>query len=72
MSDRHASLVTPVGDVAALAAAIRRLADARLRREMGRRGRQLAEERFNPEAVGRQLLELYREVLAPPGSKAGP
>ena len=57
-------LVAPE-DAAALAEAIRTLRDDRdARRRMGERGRELARERFTPEAMAQAFEALYREVLA--------
>jgi glycosyltransferase involved in cell wall biosynthesis len=33
------------------------------RREMGRKGRQIVEERFNWARIGRETIDLYRWVL---------
>ncbi len=59
-----AGLVAPVGKVEELAGAIRRLAEPGIRAEMGQKGRRLTAERFDPERVGRQLSDLYHDVLA--------
>lgn len=60
-------LLVPTKDVAALAAAIRRLLDhPDERQRMGARGRQRAVEEFSQERVIGDTLAIYREVL--PGS----
>jgi len=66
-------LLVPAGDPEALAAALRRLvADPSLAARMGRRSRQMAEERFGLRAVMRRLEQAYRgELLRPQGSGAG-
>jgi glycosyltransferase involved in cell wall biosynthesis len=57
-------LVRP-GDATDLAAKLGRLlSDAGLRRRMGVRGREIAEERFGSAVVIGQVLDLYREALA--------
>lgn len=58
-------LLVPVRDATALAEALSRLiADADLRRRMGRRGRQIVEAEFSMERVIRETLALYRELTA--------
>lgn len=58
-------LLVPVRDATGLADAIRRLlADHALRREMGWRGRQLAERRYAVTAIVDSHLAVYRELLA--------
>jgi glycosyltransferase involved in cell wall biosynthesis len=59
-----AGLVTPAaaGPLAEAMAAL--LTDGEAAREMGRRGRRLARERYAPETVTRRLVALYREVAA--------
>lgn len=65
LGDDEAGFLFPVGDTAAAAAAIRRLAGSpSLRAEMGERGRRRAA-RYSPEAVTNQLLELY-DIRRPP------
>lgn len=57
-------LVVPPEDAAALAAALEKLLqDSETRREMGAHNRQKAVEEFSEEAVVRQTLVLYRELL---------
>ncbi|WFP50654.1 glycosyltransferase family 4 protein [Methylomonas sp. EFPC3] len=58
-------LLVPVRDAVALADAIRRLlADGGLRREIGRRGRQLAERRYAVAAIVDAHLAIYRELIS--------
>lgn len=65
-------LLYPMGDQAALAQALRRLAtDADLRRRLGEAARCSAS-RYLPEAVASQVLELYSRVLDPAREKRGP
>ena len=65
-------LVDP-GDVAGLAAAIRRLRDdPELRAGLGSRGRELAASRFTPEAMARAFESLYREVREGRAAKSEP
>ena len=59
------ALLIPVDDVEALARAIDRLAlDAQLRRTFGEAGRELVEREFSSKRVGRDLIALYRGLLA--------
>jgi glycosyltransferase involved in cell wall biosynthesis len=56
--------LTPVGDHRAMAASlIDLLRDANKRQEMGKRGRQLSEERFSIEVAGRPYLQVYDRLL---------
>lgn len=56
-------LLAPAGDVDAMADILARLAsDPQMRREMGSRGRTLAEERYNWEHEEQKLLNLYRSL----------
>jgi glycosyltransferase involved in cell wall biosynthesis len=58
-------LLVPVDDPPALANAIDRLmASADLRAQYGAAARALAVERFSEDAIGRQIVDLYRSVLA--------
>jgi glycosyltransferase involved in cell wall biosynthesis len=58
------ALLVPVDDVEALAAAIKRLAlDPQLRRRFGAASRKLAEQEFSSERIGRELVNLYRQML---------
>jgi glycosyltransferase involved in cell wall biosynthesis len=57
-------LLVPVDDDAALAAAMRRLlADADLRRSLGRRGRRLVLDRFTAQHMARSFQALYDELV---------
>jgi glycosyltransferase involved in cell wall biosynthesis len=52
------------GDVRGLAKALRKLmADAELRRELGEAARRRFEERFHPDQVMGEILEVYREAI---------
>jgi len=58
-------LIAPLGDAAALSAAILRLlADQELRSRMGRVGQRTVEQRFGVTAMAKQLLDAYRLCLA--------
>jgi glycosyltransferase involved in cell wall biosynthesis len=62
-------LLVPVGDTAALTAALGGLlADPDRRRAMGQRGRALVEAQFSRARITDQMLALYRE-LAPPAER---
>jgi glycosyltransferase involved in cell wall biosynthesis len=62
ISASGAGIVVPC-QVAALAEAISQLVcDTGRRQEMGSRGQQLAQERFSPQVITTQLIELYRAV----------
>jgi glycosyltransferase involved in cell wall biosynthesis len=59
-----AGYLTPVGDVATLAAAMQHLLnDPELRQRMGQAGRQRAVERFSIEVAGKFYLEKYDELI---------
>jgi glycosyltransferase involved in cell wall biosynthesis len=59
-------LLVPLHDAEALAEAIERLAlDGELRRRFGRASRMLVETEFSSERIGRDLVGLYRRLLAP-------
>jgi glycosyltransferase involved in cell wall biosynthesis len=61
-------LLVPPRDHRALAAALERLvADAALRGRLGRRSRQIAEERFDQRHISRQVLAVYSELLGSGG-----
>jgi glycosyltransferase involved in cell wall biosynthesis len=63
VSDGENGILVEPGDVAALAASIRRLIeDEDLRRRMGQAGREIAQRRFNWEQAARQTLEAYQQV----------
>ncbi len=64
VQDGNNGLLVPVRDVAALAAAIKRLIDdPALRLEMGRRGRELVENEFSIEKVVVETLALYASMI---------
>jgi glycosyltransferase involved in cell wall biosynthesis len=56
LRDGETALLTPAGDAAALAAALRRLLDARERARLGRGGLALYRRAFTPAAVAGELL----------------
>ncbi len=61
--DGYNGLLAPMRDAAGLAAAIHRLVeDARLRHELGQRGRTLVEAELSEEKVVAQTLAIYREM----------
>jgi glycosyltransferase involved in cell wall biosynthesis len=65
VTDGTDGLLTPPGDVAALADALRRLRDDRgLRDRLGAAASRRSRE-FTPERTARRLLEVYREILGP-------
>jgi glycosyltransferase involved in cell wall biosynthesis len=58
------AILVPVDDAAALAAAIRRLADdPQLRARYGAAARRLAESEFSSDRIGREIVALYRRML---------
>jgi glycosyltransferase involved in cell wall biosynthesis len=62
-----AGLVYPEGDVAALAAALRRLVDdPALRADLGQRGRARVLERYTQAGLARQYYEIYRSICDQP------
>jgi len=62
--DGRTGLLFPYGDVRALAAALRRILDApELAASMGRRGAELAAERFDEQFVFEKILEEYAKLL---------
>src|SRR5262249_42654114 len=66
--------VFPEGDVAGLAACLRRLRDdPALRRELAARGLARARALFTQDQIGAQTAEVYRQVLAgpPPARRPG-
>jgi glycosyltransferase involved in cell wall biosynthesis len=66
--DRQTGLLVPPGDISALAAAIRSLADdPGLRRRMGAAGRARVAREFAEEGVAEQTLALLRSALAERG-----
>ena len=61
-------LLVPLEDVEALAAAIDHLAgDPELRRKFGRASRELVEREFSARRIGRDVVGLYRRLLAGAG-----
>jgi glycosyltransferase involved in cell wall biosynthesis len=65
-------LIYPEGDVAALAAALRRLADEpALGAQLGRHGRARVLEHYTQAALARSYYEIYRSMLAAPGESVG-
>jgi glycosyltransferase involved in cell wall biosynthesis len=62
--DGENGLLVPARDVAALAAALKRLlADPEARKRLGQRGREIAEAEFGVERVIEGTLAIYRELL---------
>jgi glycosyltransferase involved in cell wall biosynthesis len=64
--DGETGLVVPPADPAALAAALRQLADPALRARLGAQGRERAFAEFTTDAMARGTLQVYRKVLARP------
>jgi N-acetyl-alpha-D-glucosaminyl L-malate synthase BshA len=65
IADGEVGFLRPVGDVAAMAAAVGRLLDdAALRRRLGAAGRRLAESRYALAPAVDRYVDLYRRVLA--------
>jgi glycosyltransferase involved in cell wall biosynthesis len=63
--DRHNALLVPPGNVAALSAAMQRLAQSpELRRSLGSAGRKRVEERFEIGRHAERMLGLYAEIAA--------
>jgi glycosyltransferase involved in cell wall biosynthesis len=55
----------PVGDVGALADAMAKLADDReMRQRFGANARALVESKFSSEAIGRETVALYDQLVA--------
>jgi glycosyltransferase involved in cell wall biosynthesis len=63
VADGDTALLVPPGDASALASALARLGDARLRTRMGARGRERFEQRFTLERSAQRWLALYEDVL---------
>ncbi len=62
--DGQAGEIVPPGDVKALAGALLKLmGDAKLRSRLGKAARKRFEERFNPDRVMREILEVYCEAV---------
>ncbi len=69
--DEETGSLVPLGDVEALAGALARLAgDPALRQRWGEAGRRLVERRFSAEIIGRDVVALYRELLAGSAARA--
>jgi glycosyltransferase involved in cell wall biosynthesis len=65
LDEGRAGLIVPPGDVKALAEALRKLmSDADLRAKLGAAAQQRFEERFHPDRVMGEILEVYREAVA--------
>ena len=59
-----AGLIVPIGDVRAFRNALRKLmADAELRAKLGTAAQRRFEERFHPDRVMGEILEVYREAI---------
>ena len=66
-ADGETGLVVPPANPAALAGAISRLlANPEQRREMGQQARVRVAAEFSAEAMVESILDVYRQVLAPP------
>jgi glycosyltransferase involved in cell wall biosynthesis len=64
VADGETGLLTPPGDVPALAAAIKRLVnDNELRLKMAKQARKRVQHKFTWEQAARQVLEVYQEVM---------
>ena len=64
LDNGRAGIIVPPRDVEALASALRKLmADAELRRSLGERAKRRFEERFHPDRVMGEILEVYREAM---------
>jgi len=64
LDNGRAGLIVPPGDVKALAETLRKLmADHELRRELGAAAKKRFEERFHPDRVMGEILEVYREAM---------
>jgi len=65
MDPGKSGLLVPKQDPDALAdAIIQLLADPEKAKAMGRRGRELVETKYNWKTIVRQVLDIYKEVLA--------
>lgn len=65
VKDGETGFLIPTGDSRAIYEKVKLLlADPSLREKMGRKGREFAEERFSPAALGGAALQVYREGLA--------
>ncbi len=64
LDNGRAGFIVPPGDVKALAGALRKLmADAELRRSLGNAAKKRFDEKFHPERVMGEILEVYREAI---------
>ena len=64
LDNGRAGEIVPPGDAKALALALRKLmADGELRRELGAAARKRFEDRFHPDRVMKEILEVYREAV---------
>ncbi|ODA67178.1 N,N'-diacetylbacillosaminyl-diphospho-undecaprenol alpha-1,3-N-acetylgalactosaminyltransferase [Methyloligella halotolerans] len=62
--DGKTAIVVPPDDPPALAAALDRMAkDADLRERLGANARNLVEEKFSADAIGQEIVALYRDIL---------
>jgi glycosyltransferase involved in cell wall biosynthesis len=60
------ALTVRVDDASALAEAMTRMAgDADMRARFGRRARELVEEKFSADAIGKEIVALYRSLVPP-------
>ncbi|NPV85257.1 MAG: glycosyltransferase family 4 protein [Anaerolineae bacterium] len=65
VQDGESGLLVPAQDAQALAGAIRRLLDdTELRLRMGRRGREIAEQRFSTQQVVSQTISVYNNAVS--------
>jgi glycosyltransferase involved in cell wall biosynthesis len=68
VQDGETGILVPTGDRAALAAALKKLADdPELRRKFGANARALVEREFTGERIGREIVALYRSLLTQDG-----
>ena len=64
LDNGRAGIIVPPGDVEALVSALRKLmADPELRRNLGAAARRRFQERFHPDRVMGEILEVYREAM---------
>jgi glycosyltransferase involved in cell wall biosynthesis len=64
LDNGRAGEIVPPGDVKALAGALRKLmADGELRANLGEIAKRRFEERFRPDRVMGEILEVYREAI---------
>lgn len=73
LADGRNGYLVPPGSPGALAeAAVKLLRDEGLRREMGRRGRLMAERRFSWKVIAAKTVEVYEACLRTPGNASAP